>query len=123
MRMNFREVVMRGARQQTTLPVNREAYPAAGWRRQTRTESRLLMELFPPLHLQFEQPFSYTPAYCSDRPLGSRVCRILIIAPCAGCEPGGSRENVASHGWTIPGRWVHNVCMFAPLGTWDGRSF
>src|SRR6266480_1432514 len=75
--MNFREVVMRGARQQTTLPVNREAYPAAGWRRQTRTKSRLLMELFPPLHLQFEQSFSYTPAYCSDRPLRSRVCRIL----------------------------------------------
>ena len=35
------------------------------------------MELFPPLHLQFEQSFSYTPAYCSDRPLGSRVCRIF----------------------------------------------
>src|SRR6266571_4751148 len=59
------------------LPVSPEAYPAAGWTRQTRTESLLLMELFPPLHLQFEQSFSYTPAYCSDRPLGSRVCRIF----------------------------------------------
>ena len=23
---------------------------------------------------------------------------------------------------TISGPWVHNVCIVAPLGTWDGRS-
>jgi hypothetical protein len=41
------------------LPISPEAYRAAGWTRRTRTESFLLMELFLPLHLQFEQPFSY----------------------------------------------------------------
>jgi hypothetical protein len=42
-------------------------------------KSLLLMELFPPLHLQFEQSVSFTPAYCSDRPLGLRVRGFLII--------------------------------------------
>jgi hypothetical protein len=79
------------------LPVSPEAYRAAGWTRQTRMESLLLMELFLPLHLQFEPSLSCTPAYCSDRPLGLRVCRILImtsepiIAPSYGmrtqCQP------------------------------------
>jgi len=55
------------------LPVSPEAYRAAGWTRQTRMESLLLMELFLPLHLQFERSLSCTPAYCSDRPLGLRL--------------------------------------------------
>jgi len=59
------------------LPASPKAHRAAGWTRQTRMESLLLMESFPHLHLQFEQSFSYTPAYFSDRLLGSRVCRIL----------------------------------------------
>ena len=44
------------------------------------------MELFPPLHLQFEQSFSYTPAYCSDRPLRLRVCRIFWSSPGIGSD-------------------------------------
>jgi hypothetical protein len=92
-------------------------------------ESLLLMELFLPLHLQFERSLSCTPAYCSDRPLGLRVCRILImtsepiIAPSYGMRTQCQPENVARHGWTIPGRWVHNVCIVAPLGTRERCSF
>ena len=91
------------------LPVSPEAYRAAGWTRQTRMESLLLMELFSPLHLQFEQSVSFTPAYCSDRLLGSRVCRIFDCNFRAnhccfqGGDPGGSREKFARHGWTFLG--------------------
>ena len=57
------------------LPVTPGARRAADWTRQTRMESLLLMELFLLLRLQFEESFSYTPAYCSDETLPPRVCR------------------------------------------------
>src|SRR5262249_13267042 len=59
------------------LPVSPEAHRPTGWTRQTRTESLLLMELFPPLYLQSEQSFSCGLAYSSDRRLGLRVCWIF----------------------------------------------
>src|ERR1041385_781286 len=65
--------------QQTMLPASPKSHRAAGWTRQTRMESLLLMKLFPLLHSQLEQSASCIPAYCSDRRLTSRVCRIRWV--------------------------------------------
>ena len=42
------------------------------------------MESFLPLHFQFQQSFSYTTAYCSDGPLGSRVWCTMCPLPFVG---------------------------------------
>jgi len=110
-------------------PVNPQAHRVAGWTRQTRTESLLLMELFLPLHLQSEQSFSYRSPYSSIRPPRLRVCWIFdynfranpsslsrVKTSCTTRAESPKRRSLGSARASRAGDRARAIANFRPIG-------